>query len=73
MKLTAKQIQALETVATNRCQFSHIHPNTRRSLFKAGLIAKNWCHKFAMGDIEYLKLTEAGVEVAGKALCWEGY
>ncbi len=75
MKLTTKQIQALENIASNTCkaQFSAIAPRTRSSLFRLGLIAKDWNHRFAMGNIEYLKLTEAGVQAAGKALCWEGF
>lgn len=75
MKLTTKQIQALDDISRGQAgaQFAAIQPNTRRSLFRLGLIEKDWNHRYAMGNIEYLRLTKKGVEAAGQALCWEGF
>lgn len=72
MKLTAKQVQALEDISRglSTAQFDYIHPATRASLFRLGLIAKDWNHPHAMGNIEYLKLTDAGKKVAAEVLCW---
>lgn len=72
MNLTNKQIQALEDVAggLSTAQFNFINPTTRRSLFRLGLIEKDWNNRHAMGDIEYLRLTDHGKKVAAEVLCW---
>lgn len=73
MKTTKKQIQALDDISKgrSRAELNYINPKTRASLFRLGLIAKDWNHRHAMGDIEYLKLTDEGKKVAAEALGWE--
>ena len=72
-KLTAKQVEALEKVASglSGAQFNALNPAIRRSLFRRGLIEKDWNHPHAFGDVEYLRLTGKGREVAAEVLCWE--
>lgn len=66
MQTTDNEINALFEIGKGMsgAQLSATHPNTRRSLFAKGLIAKDWNHKHSMpgAGIEYLKLTDAGRE-----------
>ncbi len=69
MKLTDKEMNAIHEIGKGMsgAQFSAIHPTTRRSLFAKGLIGKDWNHKHSMpgAGIEYLRLTEEGMEASG--------
>lgn len=66
MKLTEKQINALHEIGhgMSGAQFSAVHPTTRRSLFRLGLVKKDWNHRHANAGagIEYLQLTDDGLE-----------
>lgn len=66
MKLTEKQINALHEIGRG-AQFSAVHPTTRRSLFRLGLVKKDWNHRHANAGagIEYLQLTDDGLEAIG--------
>lgn len=72
-KLTQNQLRALGNIAEglSGAQFDAVHPVIRRSLYKRGLIKKDWLNPHNYGNVEYLKLTEAGREVGRELLGWE--
>ena len=72
MRLTTKQIEALDRIAEGMsgAQFDAVHPTTRHALFRRGLIKINWLHPHSFGDVQYLMLTPEGKKQAGSALGW---
>lgn len=68
MRLTTNQIDALYEIGCGNTQHKDIRPRTRRALLNKNLIDFDLSHPHSNpgAQIEFLKLTPAGIELSKK-------